>query len=135
MIVLKNDYFVFRFASRFFKRNYRFSKKWRVLRVYMNNLHLERPLRTFIEDTPWRHSLKTKLYSEYIFVNHKIVSPLYKTECRLLLVVIQYSPETNPGIVHLSAKTKPIYGEYKYFISCFSSENSYKSKQISISEV
>ena len=66
MIVLKNDYFVFRFASRFFKRNYRFSKKWRVLRVYMNMLHLERPLRTFIADTLWRHSLNTKLYSEYI---------------------------------------------------------------------
>ena len=31
-------------------------------------------------------------------VNHKIVSPLYKTKCRLLLVVIQYSPETSPAL-------------------------------------
>ena len=60
-----------------------------------------------------------KLTLENTIVNHKIVSPLYKTECRLILVIIQYSPETNPGIVHLPAKTKPIYGEYKYLFRVF----------------
>ena len=30
-----------------------------------------------------------------VTVNHKHILPLYKTECRLTLVIIQDSPETN----------------------------------------
>ena len=35
-------------------------------------------------------------------VNHKIVSPLYKTECRLPLVVIQYSPRNKSPALYIS---------------------------------
>ena len=35
-------------------------------------------------------------------VNHKIISPLYKTECRLPLVVIQYSSRNKSPALYIS---------------------------------
>ena len=67
-------------------------------------------------------------------VNHKIVSSLYKTECRLLLVLIQIFPRNNPGILHFPPKQNQST-EKKIFISCFSSENSYKFNKYLFSEV